>query len=809
MKVVSSDDVDAQQEKKRKSLSASVSNVDEVFAEQVKETMRSSNFIPDDMASDVTLGEKLMYHIENEMSADSRTKFYLLFALIVVCQIVLTVFWKLFAAEGDGRMLAETEAGESQNWLYAAYHVFQILMTGGYDDSISPNESPLWALVFLVAVGIGLGVFAVLVGMVNESVTSFIDGINQGHSKIAASGHTLILGWNESTVRVVCQIAFLRRAFQKQNETWTRKLFRWKRAAPSTPVAANTIVIICNTKEKQEMDTLLAEALSERGIDPRRTRIGKHIVCRIGNPTDPHDLLKAGAHRATSILCMMTELDKQEEKDTDGVIKGGATLTTLLALRHVMLKMVNPNDTKFWADFRCVVHTETSVTVCGKDYMEGAKFTNNAGKDVVHLVDLRAFVNTLMLTCTAQPGLSSVFMELLSFEGVAFRSKAASQLGVVGMTIDDLRWRYDKCVIAGVVDTRYRLGAQEPLADCGIACAASRVVTEHDRILLIADTINPKLWKGNRDNLKPLKGELRGTMREPFDILVCGWRPEWYDAKRFALRVDALSRTLPDGSVLCFLNRLSSEAFAEQMTQTGFEALGSHWVRNGVTLKHKSGDAADPAVLDEVMREVKYEAAIVMGTMAGQDLPPESRDRRVQTIMLLLRQTQALIYGTKAKGGKDWRPLHVVGENAIDATAALAVTPQSNRNIPDFVNTQAINARALAQALAYPFLQAAVAQLFHTVSGSPQLCLKHPGEDLIPIGGASFAEVKETVARAHPDDVVVGVLTEDGLMVLCPAMDWLHSYTAGDQVIVLSRRFSSSSAVVPPKAAPEDVSASV
>jgi hypothetical protein len=242
------------------------------------------------------------------------------------------------------------------------------------------------------------------------------------------------------------------------------------------------------------------------------------------------------------------------------------------------------------------------------------------------------------------------------------------------------------------------------------------------------------------------------------------------------------------------------------MKQGGFEVSGSSWVRNGCVLWHKSGDAADPAVLNAVMREVKYEAAIVFGTMAGKDLPPESRDRRVQTIMLLLRQTQAIIYGTKAKAGKEWRPLHVVGENAIDSTAALAVTPQSNRDIPDFVNTQAINARALAQALAYPFLQAAVAQLFHNVPGSPQLTLVYPGEELIPVGAATFADVKETVARAHPDDVVVGLLTEDGLMVLCPAMDFQHTYTGSDQVILLSRRFSiPEEAVVPPDGLPQDI----
>ena len=37
--------------------------------------------------------------------------------------------------------------------------------------------------------------------------------------------------------------------------------------------------------------------------------------------------------------------------------------------------------------------------------------------------------------------------------------------------------------------------------------------------------------------------------------------------------------------------------------------------------------------------------------------------------------------------------------------------------VPDFVNTQAINARALVQGLAYPYMQAAIAQLFYQTKG--------------------------------------------------------------------------------------------
>merc|ERR1719460_3061071 len=243
---------------------------------------------------------------------------------------------------------------EGHDYFTSFYYVFQILASGGYDDNIDTAKSPYHAVVLVLTMLTGLMVFAVLVGFVNDSVQDTIEEINQGKSKIVARGHTLILGWNESTVRVVIQIAFLRRAFQMRNETWSRKLFWWTRVKPSTPVAANPVVILCNTKTKQEMDHAVEEALLESGIPPWRARVGWDIVCRIGDPTDPHDLYRVAAQNATSIMVMMTEHDEEESEKTNGIIQNGATLCTLLSLRTVRFS----NENTEWDNFRGVLHLQ-------------------------------------------------------------------------------------------------------------------------------------------------------------------------------------------------------------------------------------------------------------------------------------------------------------------------------------------------------------------------------------------------------------------------------------------------------------------
>ena len=51
------------------------------------------------------------------------------------------------------------------------------------------------------------------------------------------------------------------------------------------------------------------------------------------------------------ILSMMTELDEEMNDATKGAIRGGATLRTLLGMRHLMVTNGKRTD---WNGFRCV-----------------------------------------------------------------------------------------------------------------------------------------------------------------------------------------------------------------------------------------------------------------------------------------------------------------------------------------------------------------------------------------------------------------------------------------------------------------------
>ena len=95
------------------------------------------------------------------------------------------------------------------------------------------------------------------------------------------------------------------------------------------------------TAPKAEMDLYLSNALTAAGISKQQTRIGREILCRCGDPTSVADLTRVSADTATCVCIMMTREDEQANEESGGKIQNGATLRTLLALRHVLLTSAN------------------------------------------------------------------------------------------------------------------------------------------------------------------------------------------------------------------------------------------------------------------------------------------------------------------------------------------------------------------------------------------------------------------------------------------------------------------------------------
>eukprot|EP00931_Biecheleriopsis_adriatica_P105744 TRINITY_DN8027_c0_g1_i1.p1 TRINITY_DN8027_c0_g1~~TRINITY_DN8027_c0_g1_i1.p1 ORF type:complete len:993 (-),score=174.92 TRINITY_DN8027_c0_g1_i1:97-3075(-) len=771
-----------------------------------------------DTDAERTYADKILYKASNAIAADKNVTFKFLGAFVCICAIIQAAIWNLlcnYAYEEEGAKVM----GYNSYW-DSLFHSLQLIMASGTVDVDVTDQYASGHLLrawLLVQVFSGLVVFAIFVGFITDAVTGFMNELAEGRTKVVTSGHTLILGWNEATLRVVCQIAFMRRQYQIMNESWDRYWFPWRRLPPSTPIASADIVILSNRFEKGEMDEMLETAMSERGISSKRTKIGKDVICRVGDPTNPHDLVRVAATEATSILVMMTHRDAEEREASDGMIENATTIRTILALRRVLFSDQNIlNGGTFHDDFRIIVQTSQFT-----EYMEAAYFRAPDGRQIIYPVDLSQFLNGLMFSCATQPGLAKVLMELFNFEKPSIRKrKVRNFVGgpdqkpgyFINKTFEEASHQVENCVLIGVLDPEQAAKTRTHALGDGIVPLdpENRRLQPHDLLIFIGLKSMPdsdvsgarKAEEYAQQASKVVKRASQVELQEKH-VLVLGWRQVWStNTKRFAGRIHDMVVNLKSGSSIVFINQMPSEDFIE-IVRAYFPSLNdpadptafnlSPRAGSGTIVgRHVHGDASQLSVLRPLVNERDWDSAIVLSTQANKDLPPASCDMRVLVIMLQLRHLLVKKHSRK--------PLHVVGENSLDDTADLALPPRAeemhtpsaaaahNREA-DFINTQAIIARTLVQTLANPIINPAVSELFNNDPGLPFVYLA-PADVVVRLNvEMEFGLVRHAVERhwATARTIVIGFALENQEPCIAPSKRTLVKFEKGDSIICIMR----------------------
>ena len=382
------------------------------FSELSVEQVQSPHYRPlDDRVASVTLLDLLYYWLENAISADAVVPFYILIVASFSALVLLS--WAWFR----GTNPEENEELEQSATLGGAmFMVFQVLITGGFDISIVEAEQ---RLLFMLMIFTGVIFVSVLIGLITDSVGSYLRSLSEGASRVVEKNHTLILGWNESTARAVCQLSYLRRVYRIQNERWDRVLFPWRRVKPSSPVSCAPIIIL-HDGNKEYVEGVLRARFAEHGIF--RTKVGRDIIFRRGDPCSAHDLSQVAAHQASAILLMMTEKDKAEaEESRQGnwaesemiakpSVENAATIRCLLALRNLIYSNCSKSGgsaeigARFNPDLRVVVQLHMPC-----QFMNAASFLSPEGRHVVYLQDLTLELNSIMFTCASRTFILETF----------------------------------------------------------------------------------------------------------------------------------------------------------------------------------------------------------------------------------------------------------------------------------------------------------------------------------------------------------------------------------------------------------------
>jgi len=185
------------------------------------EAARTAAGLPVDMLSPISTMDTLTYGLENRIAANPSYPFQLLVVNTGVVIILSGLGWHLLAEKADPSL----EVYGSTSMWDGIYLAAQLVMAGGPDPDTPEVMGLRWVYTFCVL--FGLVVFAIVVGFITNAIESGMEAVSSGKTKVAEADHTLILGWNEATMRVVVQISFLRRQYQMACEAKSGGLLLW------------------------------------------------------------------------------------------------------------------------------------------------------------------------------------------------------------------------------------------------------------------------------------------------------------------------------------------------------------------------------------------------------------------------------------------------------------------------------------------------------------------------------------------------------------------------------------------------------
>jgi hypothetical protein len=188
--------------------------------------------------------------------------------------------------------------------------------------------------------------------------------------------------------------------------------------------------------------------------------------------------------------------------------------------------------------------------------------------------------------------------------------------------------------------------------------------------------------------------------------------------------------------------------------------------------------------MESVMKDQRgFDVALVVPPVNAA-MSAHAQDTRLMTIMCTLRAVCE---------ANHLPSIHVVGENKLESSAGLALRPKTDESIDetDFVNVQAIIARALCQAMAFPFMQPAVVQLFDSVEKTPFIYIV-PATLFVPVNyKISFSDLIEEIKEECNDHICIGyrkVEPDKVRQVLCPKLDEELEFGEQDSVVIISRQ---------------------
>ncbi len=413
------------------------------------------------MADDTpSFGDKVRYQVDRFLSWSPIARFVGLFGLSFILVFTCAVFAKLV-------MPAPEEPGETFDLFEALWWAMTRVADAG---TMGDDKGTLVRFVATMATLSGVGVVALLIGLVSSTIGDKIEDLRKGRSPVIDEKHTLILGYNEKVFAILRE---LREANSNQS---------------------NASIVILSETDKEEVENTVRERMG----DMLTTR----VVVRQGSPFSVHDLRKVGAGRARSIIILAAEEGEGDEAQDMAAIK------TLLALRRIPGAL-----TKNHAVVELLDSSRRLVV-------------EQLGAGGVEVVAMAETLSRMMVQTARQNGLAAVYRDLLTYEGSEFYFTPAGPLA--GKEYREAQWATKDAVVCGV-----RRAEEGKAAVCTLNPPEDFLLQEGDELLVIAeDDDSFNLAAQHAPTIPEGFSGASAIARKPERLLICGMSPKLGDMLR-------------------------------------------------------------------------------------------------------------------------------------------------------------------------------------------------------------------------------------------------------------------------------------
>jgi hypothetical protein len=502
---------------------------------------------------------------------------------------------------------------------------------------------------------------------------------------VVESGHTLILGWSPRVFPILKELSVA-----KSSE-------------------ADPVVVVFADQARDFM---------EEQIESRAGDLGKlKVITRRGSLSNPADVARANAGEASSIIV----LDSDDAGDA-GVV------TTVLAIRA----NAGDNHPPVIAELDDV-HTAATLNSA-----TGGRVRSVRSQDVIARVTAQA---------ARQPGLASVILDLLDFEGNELYYAPVSELE--GKTYGDALLAFDNSAVIGFQTKNGELSLN-PAAATKIPAGAKLIVISEDDSTIHFTGVKKLDWKTRVGKAKAVPAQ---------NLLVVGW-----SAMGRAV-LGNLAEYLPKGSSITILARNQFVA-ADELKDITFGDVK-------VSYSNISGDVAEVIAVAE---RHHYDEIIVLGYRNAMTRV----EADAQTLLTMMQMNQLF-----EDDSNKVKPTRIVAEILDSSLLPLARVAAAD----DLVVSDVLAALLISQLSQNPTIAPVFEDLFDADGAAIHL---RPVENYVPVGEkVSFAELVAAgraagqsvigyrSASAGKDDASKGVS-------LNPSKNVEFTSAAGDSLIVIA-----------------------